>query len=180
MDITEKPISPKDVHVVLDIGDSTLRKWCLALEKQGYHFPRTDNNRRVFYERDLEVLRHFRNLVKVQNLSLENAAIVVASRFKQEEGTLSEQKNNENAPVLPSGEVKEMIAKLLDHIERQEAFNKELLQRLEEQQRYIEERIDKRDQLLMQTLREHQQQTQRLIAAAEEEKLPWYKKIFKK
>ena len=177
---TERLISPGDVRIDLDISDSTLRKWCLALEKQGYYFTRTDNNRRVFFERDLEVLRYFRYLVKVQNFNLENAAAVVSSRFKGSERTPSEQANSENGDVLPSGEVKEMIEKLLDHIERQEAFNKELLKRLDEQQRYIEERIDKRDQLLMQTLREHQQQTQKLIAAAEEEKLPWYKKLFKK
>ena len=180
MDVTEKPISPGDVHVALDIGDSTLRKWCLALEKQGYYFTRTDNNRRVFFEKDLEVLKHFRHLVKVQNFSLENAAIVVASKYKEKEGTVSEQPNSKNANVLPTEQLQELVSKLLDHVERQEDFNRELLKRLEEQQRYIEERIDKRDRLLMQTLREYQQQTQKLIAATEEEKLPWYKKLFKK
>lgn len=125
-------------------------------------------------------MKHFRHLVKVQNFSLENAAIVVASKYKEKEGTVSEQPNSKNANVLPTGQLQELVSKLLDHVERQEDFNRELLKRLEEQQRYIEERIDKRDRLLMQTLREYQQQTQKLIAATEEEKLPWYKKLFKK
>ena len=59
----EKAYSPKEVFTTLGIGDSTLRKWCIALEKNGYGFIRNDKNSRVYVEGDLVVLRHFQNLV---------------------------------------------------------------------------------------------------------------------
>lgn len=165
MEVTEKPISPKDVHISLGIGDSTLRKWCLALESQEYIFSRTDNNRRIFFEKDLVVLRHFRNLVQVQNFSIENAAIIVVSRYKEE---ASLEKNSENS-VLALRDSTEIINKLMGHIEQQEEFNQQLLRRMDEQQKYLDERLNKRDELLLQSIRESQE-TKKLIAATQEEK----------
>jgi DNA-binding transcriptional MerR regulator len=150
MEGTEKPISPKQVYVKLGIGDSTLRKWCLALEQNHIYFSRTDNNRRIFFEKDLELLRQFRNLVQVQNFSIENAAIVVASK-KKEEASAEENSKNGVPAIRDSSEV---IQKLLEHIERQEHFNQELLKRLDEQQAYIDERMEKRDQLLLEQVKE--------------------------
>ncbi|MED3553983.1 DUF3967 domain-containing protein [Cytobacillus praedii] len=178
MEVTEKPISPKDVHISLGIGDSTLRKWCLALEAQEYQFSRTDNNRRVFFEKDLVLLRKFRNLVQVQNFSIENAAIIVVSKNRED---ASLEKNTENSvPALRDSS--ELINKLMTHIEQQEEFNKQLLKRLDEQQKYLDERLDKRDELLMQSIRESQE-TKKLIAAAQEEQkkprkglLKWFTK----
>jgi hypothetical protein len=60
---TEKAYSPKEMSITLDIGDSTLRKWCIALENNGYGFIRNDQKNRVFVEGDLVVLRHFQNLI---------------------------------------------------------------------------------------------------------------------
>src|SRR3954447_2625467 len=78
---TEKAYSPKEMFTTLDIGDSTLRKWCIALEKNGYGFIRNDQNRRIYVEGDLVVLRHFQNLIKQHNMQLDNAAILVIDRF---------------------------------------------------------------------------------------------------
>ncbi|MCP3742792.1 MerR family transcriptional regulator, partial [Rossellomorea sp. BNER] len=69
---------------MLNIGDSTLRKWCISLEEHEYFFSRTDNNRRMFFDKDIIVLKHLRELVQVQFLSLENASKVVTSKYKQE------------------------------------------------------------------------------------------------
>lgn len=177
MEGTEKPISPKDVHVSLGIGDSTLRKWCLALEAQDYQFSRTDNNRRVFFENDMAVLRQFRNLVQVQNFSIENAAIIVVSKHKEDASLQTNGENN--VPALRDSN--EVIGKLLDYIEHQEEFNKQLLKRLDEQQKYIEERLDKRDSLLLESIRETQE-TKKLIAAAQEEqqKKGFFSRLFGK
>src|SRR3954469_22243964 len=77
----EKAYSPKEMFTTLDIGDSTLRKWCLALEKNGYVFIRNDKNNRLYVESDLVVLRHFQNLIKQHNMQLDNAAKAVVDRF---------------------------------------------------------------------------------------------------
>ena len=49
-------------------------------------------------------------------------------------------------------------------------MNKALFNQLEEQQRYIEERMNKRDSLLMESLRETQETKKMMIAAEEERK----------
>jgi len=175
MERTERPFSAKEVSAILDIGDSTLRKWCLAIEEQGYHFSRTDNNKRLFFKHDVELLKAFRKFVQVQNMSIENAANLIVSRVDKE---LFEKQNTENTvPALRSDN--ELIQRLLNHIEQQEQFNKELLKRLDEQQRYIEERLSKRDEALMQSLREVQE-TKKLIASAEEKRQEEKKSIWKR
>lgn len=62
--------SPNEVANLLGVGGSTLRKWCLAIEAQCYYFGRTENQKRVFNEKDITVLKHFKHLVQVQNMSL--------------------------------------------------------------------------------------------------------------
>ncbi|WP_050613352.1 DUF3967 domain-containing protein [Bacillus testis] len=177
---TEKPLTPKEASINLGIGDSTLRKWCIALESHKYFFPRTDNNRRVFFEKDMVVLRHLRELVQVQNFSLENASLVIVSKYKE---NASEQQNTDNSvPALR--DPNEMLQGLFDHIEQQDKFNKELLERLdqqerfnkklleqlEEQDKYIKERMNKRDAMLMESLKASQETKKLLLEAQEEQK----------
>ncbi|MGG4156889.1 MULTISPECIES: MerR family transcriptional regulator [Bacteria] len=177
MEVTDKPVAPKEASVSLGIGDSTLRKWCLAIEHHGYNFPRTDNNRRVFFDKDMVILRQLRQLVQVQNLSLENASLIVVTKLNEE---ASEEKNTEIA--VPSNRYdEEVIQELLDHIERQEKFNKKLLQRLDEQQKYIEERLEKREQLIKENIKESQETKKLLLEAKEEKKqrkgfMKWFSK----
>lgn len=90
MESQERAYSTKEVSHTLGIGDSTLRKWCLALEKNGYTFIKNEREQRLFIESDLVCLRHFQTLVQQHNMQLENAAIVVVDRFGKgafEEGT---------------------------------------------------------------------------------------------
>lgn len=177
---TEKPLSPKDVSISLGIGDSTLRKWCLALEAHEYFFSRTDNNRRVFFEKDMIVLRHLRQLVQVQNLSLENASLIVISKFRKDVSLVPNSENNVSLNRSPN----ELVKELMDHLEQQENFNKQLIERLDQQEKfnkqlmeqlnkqenYIRERMDKRDEMLMEAMRQSQETKMLLLTAKEEQK----------
>lgn len=169
---TEKAYSPKEVFTTLDIGDSTLRKWCLALEKNGYSFTRNEKNNRLYVESDLVVLRHFQNLVKHHNMQLDNAAMLVIDRFgkgafETRTGSVPVEKEQEQRDLDRSNN--EPLKTLLEHVRTQEEFNKELLNRLNQQQRYIEEWLNKRDEILMQSIKESIE-TRKLIAAAQQEK----------
>ncbi|WP_270583834.1 MerR family transcriptional regulator [Bacillus smithii] len=174
----EKAYTPKEVSLTLDIGTSTLRKWCLALEENGYHFTRTDTQRRLFVEQDIVALKYFQKLVQGENFSLENAAKVIASKYK------TEASETRTPSVLPENEIEkrdfkrsnEILEELLERAKKQEQFNQELLranrelmQRLEDQQKYIDERLNTRDQLLMKSLKESME-TRKMIAAAKEER----------
>jgi DNA-binding transcriptional MerR regulator len=160
MDFHEKAYTTKEVSITLDIGDSTLRKWCLSLEKNGYNFIRNDQNKRLYTDRDLVALRHFQMLVQQNNFPMENASLVVASRFQgeaSESGTGIVLQNNEEN--IRSTKRYEALEKKLD--EQQELI-KALIKRLEE-------RDEQRDQMLMQHMREIQETKQLLLSSKEEE-----------
>jgi DNA-binding transcriptional MerR regulator len=160
--------SPKEITIILEIGDSTLRKWCIALEEEEYFFSRTDNNKRVFTDNDLIVLKHFRNLVKVQNMNMQNAATIVASKYKTAQSTPSPEENNEN----DERSFGDAYGKVIEEIEQLKDLNRQLLTRLDEQQKYIEERLDKRDSLIMESIRESQETKKLLLESAEQQKKP--------
>jgi DNA-binding transcriptional MerR regulator len=160
----------KEVADALQISDSTLRKWCLALEKNGYQFTRGTNNSRAFVERDIIVLRRMKELIQNRGVTVEHAASTVISSVEADTRTTGVRETNEVAvrgdqDVVISGE---LLKQLLERQERLEALNQELLRRLDEQQKYINERLERRDRRLMEALRQVQE-TQRLIAASQEE-----------
>jgi hypothetical protein len=171
----EKAYTPKEVFTTLDIGDSTLRKWCLALEKNGYEFIRNDKNSRIYVEGDLVVLRHFQNLVK-ENMPLDNAAKLVVDRFGQsafEVSTVSvpaeKQEERHNLDRSNYEDVKE----LKELVTNQNELIKQLITRMDQQQKYIDERLEQRDRKLIESLRESQEERKALLqlaAAQEEEK----------
>lgn len=179
MERTETSYTAKDIALSLDIGDSTLRKWCLALEEHEYTFFRTDQNKRLFTEKDIIVLRHFQQLVKEKNMSMNNAALIVTSRFKKEAfstETAIEQFENEmnNVPTMRSDAplIQELFDKMQTMEEQQKQLlemNRTLLTRLDEQQKYIDERIGKRDEYLMQSLRESQETKKLLLEVREQQ-----------
>jgi DNA-binding transcriptional MerR regulator len=150
METTEKAYTTKEVSTTLEIRDSTLRKWCLSLEKNGYKILRNDKNQRLFVERDLVVLRHFQQLVQENNVPLENAAKLVVDRFGNGpfEGRTGIVRKKEKEAHRDSKRYEEVIQQLSDHVGKQEEFNQELLKRLEQQQKYIEERLNERDNVV--------------------------------
>ncbi|KGP71049.1 MerR family transcriptional regulator [Pontibacillus yanchengensis] len=169
---TETYYSPKDVKLALDIGDSTLRKWCLAIEGHKFFFSRTDNNRRVFTEKDIVMLRHLKNLIQIQHMSVENASLIVVSKYQDKAS--SEQNSNNSVPQVRSDneeiqQVYNFMREQQEHMERQEEFNKMLMERLEEQQRYINQRLDNRDQKLMEALNNIQEQKKLELEEKEKE-----------
>jgi DNA-binding transcriptional MerR regulator len=163
----------KEVAEALQISDSTLRKWCIALEKNGYEFTRGTNNSRAFVERDIIVLRRMKELVQGRGVTVEHAANAVISSVETDTRTTGVHEANEvkEVAVRDSQEVvisTELLKQILERQERLEALNQELLRRLDEQQRYINERLERRDQQLMEAMRQVQE-TQRLIATSQEE-----------
>lgn len=174
---SEKAYLPKEISLTLDIGDSTLRKWCIALEKDGYGFIRNDKNNRVFVESDLVVLRHFQNLVKQHNMQLDNAAKLVIDRFgkgvfSMGTGIVPVEKEVEQRSLERSNE--DIMNALEEHIEKQDNFNRELLARLDQQQKYFEDRMRQeiKDRELLESLKEsmmEQKQLQLEMAATQEE-----------
>lgn len=184
METFEKAYSTKEISLTLEIGDSTLRKWAIALEKNGYQFIRNDQNRRLFVDADLVVLQHFKQLVQDHNMPLDNAAMLVADRFgkgpfEPRTGIVPAQQTSSSSHDMERSNERsdiEILSKLEELEERfrlQEEFNKKIIERLEErlneQETYIKVRLNKRDKLLVESLREAMETKKLLIAAKDEE-----------
>lgn len=173
MNVTEHYYSPKELTAMMDISDSTLRKWCLALEEHRYYFSRTDNKKRVFTDRDVVVLKQLQNLIQIQHLSHQNAAMIVANRYRED---ASEHPNSENSvPAIRSDS--EIITKLnseLDTLKEQQeqliTLNKQLIQRLDEREKYIDERLNQQQEALLESINELKQDKKILLEHQKEGK----------
>lgn len=164
----------RDMSALLQIGSSTLRKWCAILEAQGYRFIRDDQDRRAFTDHDAIALRYFKELTQDKGVALESAAKAVTERFNRESTQViahSDTSTNERYNAA--------MERILDHVEQQEEFNKKLLQELRDQRHYIEESLNRRDQQLTQHIRESLE-TKKLLAAAEQKKSSSWWKLWKR
>ncbi|KFN05924.1 DUF3967 domain-containing protein [Bacillus clarus] len=154
----------------LGIGSSTLRKYCLALEEAGYPFERGNNNSRIFYHTDVATIERLIAATNKKNITLEQAINSVMTSVVE----------NEVATVATdSVAASEHIKVLAERIERLEQLNLELIQRLDQQSKLLQEtdvqriiREEQRDIQLMQVLREIED-SKRLIAASEQKKSFW-------
>lgn len=61
----------------LGIGASTLRKYAAALEEHGHRFERAANKSRLFGTLEIERIKEMMNLMREQNLPLNDAAVLV-------------------------------------------------------------------------------------------------------
>lgn len=177
--MNERAFWTKEVAETLEIGTSTLRKWALALENQGYEFVRGEKNSRAFLERDIVVLRRMKELIQTAGMTTDAAVKVALSRdfdnpITDEEtrtpSVLVQNGSNYAAEVMQQFvENQERILERMEQIERLEKSNAERLERIEQEQKRQRERDGNRDNNLMNLIRETQE-TKKIIAAAEEER----------
>ncbi|MED0675257.1 DUF3967 domain-containing protein [Aneurinibacillus thermoaerophilus] len=172
----EKAYSTNEIATLLQIGDSTLRKWCIELEKNGYHFIRDDNDNRAFVDHDVIVLRQLQEMTRGRKTTIGTAAMLIAERFKHDDRTdrtggvpIDLSRSNERYNTLLE-EVKNTRQEFADYRTKQEAFNQALLEQLKKQQEYIEKSIKARDEQLMKAIREIQEARLQLAAAEQEKK----------
>jgi hypothetical protein len=141
MEDLEKAYWTHEVATELKIGESTLRKWCMELEKNGYTFVKGAMDSRAFTDHDLVALNYFKQLYKAKKHSREQAAKVVANKFSREGG------NERTAPIFMEytrsiENIEAMVKQLVEQNKKQEEFNKSLLERLKQQDLYIKKIIE--------------------------------------
>lgn len=182
---TERAYWTKEIADVLQISNSTLRKWCLALENAGYIFDRGANNSRVFYDKDMLLIRRLKELVQYKKMALDTSANLVVSTLegaRRTAGVREENSDNSSAPMKPmNAQEHVLIGEVLDRLERMEEFNKQLISRLEERDKYIQEQLHKRDERMITSLREMMEAKKEIAAsekAEKEEKKGFWQRIF--
>ena len=114
-------------------------------------------------------------------MALENAVNEVVKRVKETEEIAQELD-------VPSDMTRydDKLDQLIERIERLEMVNRQLIEKLNEQQRYINQRLEERDRKLMESIRAIQEQKQAALetAATTEDKgtkkRGWLSRIFGK
>lgn len=174
----EEWVSLSRVARELDIAESTARRWANMFSE----FLRSKGNGagRRFDPSARDVLR------RVQTLYAANYNAEQISDALRQEFTMVVDVEDESERI-PSAQVFTQMGQFLgDLLETQKRMNDELseirgqMQAIhaenEKMRSFIDERINERDRLLMQTLRQMQEATHAQITAAQEKQKPWWKR----
>lgn len=191
MDQNERAYWTKEVADRLQIGHSTLRKYCLCLEAHGYHFTKGQRGSRAFLESDIEVLAKMRDVLNETGTTLEEAVTVALEERENEPLHVAmppEQPSNEQENWrLHIATSLQMAQQLLEQQKEElleivrEKINEELretlrqqelraIEREEERERRTIERekelVIKRDEQLMELIRAKQELKQAQLEEA--------------
>jgi biotin operon repressor len=129
--------SSRDVATLLEIKESTLRKYALMLEDAGYKFHKNEYGHRMYFESDVIVLRKLLDIKSHPDMTLKQSTEKIVERV--EDSDLSGSDRDDNMAIY--GRYNELYKELRDFKERQEKSYQSLFERLE-----------KRDQKLMRIL----------------------------
>lgn len=177
-DDTQKNIilmNPSEVCALLDIKESTLRKYAGILKNAGYDFHMNDKGQRGYFDKDVIVLRRFLEVKATSDMTLGQAANAVIAWVKQSDMSLRVTRENE-IEVRYSNDINE----LKEIIERQNELLQLLMQKMDlqqesmkRQQEYIDKSLEERDEKLTESIRIGEETKQLLLeseAAKDEER----------
>lgn len=170
----------KEVALKVDINTSTLRQWCLAMEKLDYTFERNDKEQRIFYESDINMFFEVkREINKTRNR--DNAIKTVVSRYlyeKNSEKTSSVRGYEHDNVVISVQELERIIERSVNR-----AIENEREIMLEGFERRINNAIEQSDLKLVNQVRKKQNDEEQKyleIAATSEVKQSFFSKWFRK
>lgn len=169
-------LSPGDVCTLLQIKESTLRKYALLLQDAGYHFDTNDKGQRAYYEKDVIAFKKLIEIKKSTDMTIEKSANAVMMWFKQ---------SNVSLRVMDEKRYDERhnddIKELKETVKQQNILLQELMKKMDHQQKYIDEKLEQRDRALMESLKRSQEERKAILQIAEEQKKPrkgLFKRIF--
>jgi DNA-binding transcriptional MerR regulator len=155
----------KQVAAMLGETEDVIRNWLKEL-KAYIPVTKAGNGYQLFTDDAIDVLRMIQRMNRNQGYTI-----------RQIEGQLAAGKQEpitEQPAADPGTDVLKKLTEIEQMLQLQSEFNKELLTRLDNQQQYIEQSLKTRDQNLVESLREIRE-NRLAIAAAEEDKKPWWK-----
>jgi DNA-binding transcriptional MerR regulator len=161
-DKIEMLYSPGEAIATLKIKESTLRKYAELFEKYGHSFNKNTQGHRGYTDSDVMLLKRVIETKNKPGMTLEAAVKSVVSVTKNESVAVTDTKD-----IALHEQHSKDIAELKETVSKQTEVIRELMKRLEERDR----QKDERDKLLMEGIRQLQEQKQELLqlAAAKEE-----------
>jgi len=182
--------SPSDLSELVDIKESTLRKYSLLLEGSGYIFDRNEQKQRWYSDKDVTAFQKFITLKQNPEMTLKASADAIylwsigAENAEIASGThnVKERYNNDMTQ-----DIHEELVNLRELIGMQHDQIKSLHEHLENEKYYQE----KRDQVLLDTIsqlrldmqlqrdRQKAMEEQIMLQATEDEKPTLWNRLFK-
>jgi len=102
-------LKTRDVAERVKIAESTVRKYCLELEKQGFTFKK-DGDTRLFVSTDIELFKGIDSMRKIEKASLRHAVSIVLTH-RQTSGT-AEQAVAPASNELVTTDITQVVAEL--------------------------------------------------------------------
>jgi DNA-binding transcriptional MerR regulator len=183
-----KEYGTKDIANMVDIAESTVRKYAQALEKAGYRFIKNENGFRIYTENDVFVFNEIKNLSKKNAMPVERIAKMIVFNQKQkirdeaESDTLKKiqlnqqessdivQYDNRFNKLMNQLDKLNMIEDIVKELQELKEVNRQLTERVQEQEKFIKESLEKRNRQLMESLNHALEFRQARIEAAIAEK----------
>ena len=150
------------VSNILGVQSSTLRKYCALMQKYGYEFNKNSVGHRVFYKKDILIIKEIVELKNSGSLTLTDAVQTILNL------DIADITDIESMPSLSY----EKILKEFEEFKNQQMeFNKKLLEQLEKQEDYIKNSINERDLKLIAAIKESIETRKQI---AEERRKSWW------
>ena len=150
------------VSKVLGVQSSTIRKYCALMQKYGYEFNKNSVGHRVFYKKDILIIKEIVELKNSGSLTLTDAVRTILNL------DIADITDIESMPSLSY----EKILKEFEEFKNQQMeFNKKLLEQLEKQEDYIKNSINERDLKLIAAIKESIETRKQI---AEEKRKSWW------
>jgi DNA-binding transcriptional MerR regulator len=154
-----------EVAKAIGLSPSTIKKYYGLFEQQGYKFKRSIEGHVLFSQHDIELLKE---LVILKNES----GMTVIKAIKQillEEGITGTTDTTDLADMTGSiTAMSKQITSVMTELSEVKELLKQQNEAMQQQQKYIENSLDRRDKMLMEAIRE-QQETKRLMIESQKE-----------
>ena len=150
------------VSKVLGVQSSTIRKYCALMQKYGYEFNKNSVGHRVFYKKDILIIKEIVELKNSSSLTLTDAVRTILN---------SDIADTTDIESMPSLSYEKILKEFEEFKNQQMEFNKKLLEQLEKQEDYIKNSINERDLKLIAAIKESIETRKQI---AEERRKSWW------
>ncbi|TKD65707.1 DUF3967 domain-containing protein [Pseudalkalibacillus hwajinpoensis] len=171
-DLGKSMLTVKELANLIEETPNIVRNWIKDL-KEYIPLNKNEAGYNVFDADAIEKMKLIKHLHRERNYSIKQIEHYFATGG--EAYTLAPQKGADELLAEELNELREQIKNLEDYNKKQEEFNRALIEKLDNQGEYIDKKLDNRDKLLMESIREIQE-TKELIAASDKEapKKKWF------
>jgi len=150
------------VSKLLGVQSSTIRKYCALMQKYGYEFNKNSVGHRVFYKKDILIIKEIVELKNSGSLTLTDAVRTILNL------DIADITDIESMPSL---NYEKLLKEFEEFKNQQMEFNKKLLEQLEKQEDYIKNSINERDLKLIAAIKESIETRKQI---AEERRKSWW------